>query len=146
MSATVEYKPLPPWPWYNREPQGEIVQRRDQIQVGSWALVYNEDFRVYRQRVSVENGRPSSEGAPIARYKYRPVQVTGETRVSWVCSRGEKYAKKGHALSGLLDVEDALWVGEHKYRIIDRLRYRPIDVNTLRQIADLIGYVDEDAP
>ena len=137
---------IPPWPWQNGKPEGEIVRRAEDAHVGAWVLIRTTD-RVYRR-----DNRGRSIGGAVERYTYRPSKVLGETKISWLVGpewmagrldEAARFPKKRTQLKpefyGLDDVEDRLWVGSHRRDIADAL-YRVDDRATLERIAQIIGY------
>lgn len=132
-------KQLPPWPEYGSFDPNKVIRRRSEIAVGSVVFVYDQNRRVYG----------SSLSGPSPRHHYRAEQVVGETSRSWLTGyahRPDKHPKADpRALHGLDDVEDALWVSSHRYRIsrkIDAIS----DADKLRAIAKLIGFEPEPSP
>lgn len=123
----------PTWPrWGSLEPS-KAVRRRAEISVGSVVLIHDVNNRVYLQR----------NGGPDARHFFVPREVIGETSRSWLVGwpgRADKHPKASPAgLYGLDDVEDALWVREHSYRLGQHIG-RINDADLLRQIAKLAGF------
>lgn len=148
---------LPPWPWQDGEPKGEIIKRREDACVGAWVLV-----ATYR-RVYAKDATGRSVGGPLPRYEYGPMKIVGETKFSWLIgnpdsylfrngdfSRADKFPKKrtdkrgGAIFYGIDDVEDAVWLGSHSYRIAERIRSVK-DVDLLRRVAQIVGYNEERA-
>ncbi|MBD3844234.1 hypothetical protein IED13_00890 [Bosea sp. SSUT16] len=123
----------PAWPrWGSLEP-GKAVRRRSDIYVGCVVFIHDVNNRVYLRQHS----------GPDPRHFFVPREVIGETSRSWIVGwsgRGEKHPKGAPVhLFGLDDVEDALWVSEHSYRLsqhISRIR----DADLLRAIAKLAGF------
>lgn len=100
--------------------------------------VFDINRRVYKKD---ENGR--QYGSPIWREHWRPVKIVGETRVSWIDFFGRKYPKKGsHGIAySQTEIEQAAFINDsHK---IARLVSQCKDYNTLKKIAELVGYAED---
>jgi hypothetical protein len=143
--AEQDFDPLPTWPWRHGDPRGNIPDRRGNAKVGDYVLVFDVNNRVYRTRGGRNN---FGGGGPVPRYHYVPMLVTGETSRSWLVGHSinsaTKYSKKEPGFFGLLDVDDALWVSNHRHRLSRHLeQIRTPD--TLRKVAELIGYQPEPA-
>lgn len=104
-----------------------------ELHVGATIWIFNGSRRVYRK----------GESAPIYREHFEAVTITGETGRSWVTRHGRKIPKRGtqplDVYFSQAQIDDAVYVHDHGWRIADVLR-RCHDANTLRQIADLLGY------
>ncbi|MGY3588015.1 hypothetical protein [Bradyrhizobium sp. USDA 4350] len=140
---------LPPWP---RMPDGwdeaAIVPRRAApLSIGAIVFVLT-DTRVYARKPGA-----LSSGGPIERYRYEPRMIGGETRASWLLTswsgpfhpdRADKVPKRDLSkVFGLDDVEDALWICAHQYKIagaVGALRC-PDQARraALEQIAQILG-------
>lgn len=121
------------WPrWGSLEPS-KAVRRRSEIIVGCVVFIYDVNTRVY----------PNRSAGPAPRHFFVPREVIGETSRSWVVGwpgRGDKHPKAAPAwLYGLDDVEDALWVNEHSYRLSQHIS-RIKDADQLREIARMTGF------
>ena len=111
------------------------------VKVGSTIYVFDSDRRVY-----TDPAKGRLWGRIIWRGHWRPVTVESETRVSWVTSAG-KCPKKNHnprawSLSSA-EVDEKVYVHDHA-RHIARLVEDIGSAATLRQIAQLVGYVEKD--
>jgi hypothetical protein len=103
--------------------------------IGKTIWVYDINLRHYRRD---EKGR--SYGPPIWRKSWRPNEVVGENRVSWIFASGAKVPKKGAVGVAFSEEEiDRLaFVEENKHRISDAVSC--LGYERLKQVADLIGY------
>lgn len=109
------------------------------IGVGSTVWVFNENHRVYAQ------GGRAGDG-PLWREHWRPLTITGETRVSWIAGKGYgvvKVPKKNpdprvFAFSEA-EIDKRAWVVQNIHRISGKLQF-VTDYDVLRKVADLIGY------
>jgi hypothetical protein len=109
----------------------------DELKVGSKIWKFDVNCRVYQR-----DARGMAHGGPIYREHWREVEITGETRVSWLTHYG-KAPKKGphHGWAFTLrEVEDDCWVKDHRYRIADTVQ-RCHDAEVLRRVAEVVGYV-----
>lgn len=129
---------LPAWPdaYMSRLNPADIVQRRENISVGSVAFTFDRERRVYGP----------SGGGPNTLHMFRPARIIGETKASWLTGpdwRPTKHAKRPRegmgGLYGLDDVHDAVFVEDHGWHIGDAVRTLR-DADTLRKIAALAGY------
>jgi len=109
------------------------------LSVGSIVYVFNENNRVYPKDGGIS-------ASPIYREYFQPMKIVGETTRSWLLSNGMKISKK--TLDGIyIDdeaVDQACWVREHKWKII-RKAENIRDYETLRKLADLVGYDESSA-
>lgn len=98
-------------------------------------------FDVNRRKYKTDkNGR--TIGGPIWKEHWRKVKIVGETSRSWVTSGGLKIPKKGgpqYAFSE--DDIDRMAFVEKSWQIADAVRYCK-DYETLKRIAEMIGYRD----
>jgi hypothetical protein len=102
--------------------------------------VFDENRRVYPVNAPRKIG-----GSPIYREHWAKREIIGETLRSWLISEGWKTVKipKSGADPRLFlfnekDVDDNVWVNDHRYRI-QRL-IPTLSPDQLRQVAELIGY------
>lgn len=120
--------------------------------VGSTVWIFDESRCVYH---CGPDGRLSI--GPIWREHWRPVTITGETRVSWIVGPyGRKVGKRDLAagkVSGVItseaDLDAACYVHEHAGKIGDRVMRISGGrqaAGVLRQIAALVGYDDGGQP
>lgn len=138
------YETMPPWP--TRLPQGasdaDIIDRRDEIAVGKVVFLRDTNNRVYIGASSL-----GAKG-PIERHYYVPRRVVGENRISWQLSHGAhnhsgKVPKKNpSSVFGRLDVDDDIWVVEHRYKLARKIQDVK-DARLLREIGKLIGYRED---
>lgn len=107
------------------------------LKVGSTVWVFDVNRRVYPPREGVN----TCGNAPIYREHFRPMPITGETRVSWVLRDGRKVSKR--TLDGICtttaQIDAACWVHDHVHAI-SRAVERCEDATILREIASLVGY------
>lgn len=112
---------------------------RDDLRVGSIVWFHDVNHRVYTKAAP---GR--IWGDIIPRGSWRPIQITGETSRSWITQSGTKLPKKGDWSQLWVltesDVDDWEWVRVHAHPIADAVR-KVRNADTLRRIADLIGFV-----
>ena len=113
--------------------------------IGQTIYIYDSNRRQYVD----DNGNPSR--TVNERYRYRPLEITGETSRSWIAKSGEKIGKKTGAISGggnfglamqvkwsLQEVEDEL---ERKRltRMMYDINWNACTLDQLRQIAAVLG-------
>ena len=133
---------LPAWPILRdgMDP-ADIIRRRSDLRVGAIVFTFDENRRYYVR----DNRDRNISGMMLKRYCFGAFTVIGETRMSWVLSNRDKAPKRNPAnFYGIDDVEDWLWVHDHRWRIESHIGTIK-DAAVLRQIADLIGYVAKDA-
>jgi len=111
--------------------------------IGSTVWRRDINSRVYRQ-----DARGRGYGAPLARGYWREALITGETRLSWVTSAGDKIPKGGRHDGGVWaltpeELEDRIYEAENRHRIADRIRRAGLSAGQLRAVAEIIGYVPE---
>lgn len=99
-----------------------------------WWFDYN--YRVYKD----DDGNQTS--SPNERLSWRELAVVDETSRSWVLSNGVKIPKNkplplGYAASAE-EVNLRVWKNRHQYKISEAVR--KVDIDTLRKVAELIGY------
>lgn len=116
------------------------------VKVGERVLVRAPERRVYR----LDPGERFGSGGPLLRGQFYPWEITGETRVSWLCD-GRKIPKK--TLAGLYSQEDverlawvdecwfrhagARWAIEHAVNAIRNERPEPRDVYLVDAVREL---------
>ena len=126
----------PAWPVWGSLNPAKAIRRRGDIYVGCVVFTCDGNRRVY-----YGGGRGNSNLS--ARHFYSPMEVFGETRVSWLVGYAYspmKVPKRDPAsVFGLDDVEDALWASTYRQRIGSAVLYCR-DAEKLRQIASLIGW------
>lgn len=117
------------------------MTERKEITIGTVLYVFDENYRRYKLD---ENGR--SIGGPIYREHFRPVTVTGETRLSWITNDREVKIKKATMLSrtwnGFMrafdreEMENDIWAHETRPKIIKTVTR--CDAILLRKISNFI--------
>lgn len=116
----------------------------DTVTIGSTIWVRDDNRRVYKKD---PNGQ--TVGGPIFREHFVPFTVIGEDRNNWHIDTSfnqvikvkkatmeqkqggfttQAYTEKG--------MEDAVWINDNRYKIIERMR--ALDADTLRTIAALM--------
>ena len=112
------------------------------IGIGTILYRFDENRRVYKRD---ENNRPY--GGAIYAEHFVPVEIHGETKLSWIC--GPSYAiskvNKKEIMTGRSGdfftaegMNDQIWIEDHRHRVRDRLYSATAD--QLRQIAAILGY------
>lgn len=115
------------------------------IKVGDPIWHFQANRRVYAK---------GEHGSPIYREHWVEEKIIGETSRSWLVSpewRPTKLAKK-ELEEGKLDiykltlkeVEEDCWIHDNQNRIIQHIQYKVKDYETLKAVADLIGYTPEE--
>lgn len=108
------------------------------LDIGSRVWMFDANRRVYERKAG-----QAHSSAPIYREHFRPLEIVGETRLSWILSNGSKVRKK--TLDGVLvsesQIDEACWVNDHLY-MISRAVGRCTDASVLRQIAALLGVTE----
>ena len=109
------------------------------IAVGSTVWRFDINHRIYPENKDMC-------GAPIYRKHFIPEKITGETSRSWITERGNKIPKKAERTYPYFltkqDVEDIVWIHDHRFKLVERLRGCK-DVVLLRKTAELLDYRDE---
>jgi len=103
--------------------------------IGETVWIFDENNRVYKKD---ENGK--SYGGPIWREHWRPLEIVGETRVSWLTKYGHKVPKKGgykYCFSEQ-EINERSYVIANKYKISEIIL--KLDYGQLKRVAELIGY------
>jgi hypothetical protein len=118
-----------------------------EIGIGSTVWVFDHNYRTYDDNRKL-----------IYRDHWRPTEITGETRASWITrygkvpkkadDRGRRLVSQGgysplRAALTAAEVEDDIWTSSHAHKIADQVRH--CDAATLRKIAELIGYEPTEA-
>lgn len=95
--------------------------------------VFDINRRVYPKNKTISS-------APIWREHWVRREIVGETSRSWIDKFGNKYPKKGGrgVLFSQEEIDKAAWVHENRHRIRDEIQW--IDYETLKKVAELIGY------
>lgn len=118
--------------------------RGDDLKIGSTVWIFDEDHRVYPKDKRFGSG-------PIYREHFRPEIIDGETRTSWLI--GSKQWRKSDWIRinkknpqccvSIEEVEGRVWAQEHRHRILQLAQTS--DYETLRKIAELVGYKSDPA-
>ena len=106
-----------------------------QFKVGDKVWTFNENRRVY-------DGSGSFGGKIIYAEHFVEREITDETPRSWIVN-GKKYSKKDP--SGLYTDQqkaDDIWFHDNRWKIA-KLVDRCMDIEKMRQIAAIVGYVEE---
>lgn len=112
------------------------------ITISSTLYEFNQNRRVYRRKLD-----GTSYGAPIFEEYFQPVQVTGETKVSWIVGPDWAQSKvnKKEILTGRAGVfftkagmEDEIFKNDNAIEIANLVKSQSADV--LRQIAKILNY------
>jgi len=112
------------------------------IGIGTKLYRFNENRRVYKRD---DNKR--AIGGPIYAEHFEPIEIHGETKVSWLCGPEYDVAKvnKKEIQTGRAGnyftaegMSDNIWLKHHRHRIRDLVDAAPAD--KLRQIAAIVGY------
>lgn len=117
----------------------------DEIRVGSTLWRFDENRRHYKLD---ERGR--SVGGPIWRDHWVEETVVGETSRSWLVGSGwpikltkaafrDGQCPRGWARSEQY-IDELAWIHEHKSRIVQRITYGEVSYESLRRIAEIVGY------
>jgi len=107
------------------------------IKIGDRFFIFNENRRVYKRD---DTGK--AIGGPTFRGHFEPVTIDGETSRSWVIQKGWKKVPKSDPFSVLHTeemIDEREFVAVHSYHIGEVVR-RTKDADTLRKIAEIIGY------
>ena len=101
--------------------------------------IFDSSRRVYRRD---ENGR--AIGGPVWREHWVGHEIVGETSRSWITEFGRKVPKKGgYGIAfDAAEIDRQEYIHKHRCKIADAVR-RCDDYYTLRQIAEMAGYVAE---
>lgn len=97
---------------------------------------YDYNYRVYQDDAGNKTSTVNE------RLSWRELAVVDETSRSWVLANGVKIPKNkplpiGYSAS-VEDVNDRVYKSRHVYKIGEALR--KVDAQTLRKVAELIGY------
>lgn len=112
------------------------------MKIGDKVFYYDRDRRVYREDSS----------RPVYQEKFRETEIVGETKTAWLTTGNRKFSKKPKQskcpeqftahhdrLFTRQDVDDAVYVYDHRHRIAERIRDVE-DAGFLQEIARLVGY------
>lgn len=113
--------------------------------IGDVLFLFDINRRVYR-----EPGRVGG-GGPIYAEHFRPLQIVGETKQSWLLQNDYKASKKDLANPDLRPRKyfttdqraDDIWVNDHGHRIVALLK--SATAAQLRQVAAIVGYKPDPA-
>ena len=106
-----------------------------------YVWVYDSNIRHYERD---ENGK--AYGSPIYRESWVKRKVEGETTRSWILEYGYKAPKKPDRIQAQVlaydevELEDKIWKHDNAYKISEKVR--SADAETLRKVAEVIGYVE----
>lgn len=120
-------------------------QIAEQGQAGTVLRVWVFDInrRIYRRD---EHGK--AHGGPIWREHWREEKVVGETPRAWITECGTKVPKKGAGSRVFAfseeEISRAAYVQENRYWIAEKVG-RLTDYDTLKKVAECIGYQQPDA-
>lgn len=114
------------------------------LKVGDTLYRFSANRRVYPKPGTFSGG-----GAPIYREHFEPLKIIGENKVSWLLEQDWKASKRdlksaasmqygGRGFFTAEGMEDDIWQHDHRYKIRDL--FDRCSVDTLRQIASLLGY------
>jgi hypothetical protein len=110
------------------------------LTIGQTVWKWDENRRVYPKD---ENGKTRMSSAPIWREHWRPMKIVGETSRSWITDHDDKLPKSGPAplrwCFSEEEIDRAAYIADNRHRICEEVR-RIDDYETLRKVADLIGY------
>lgn len=118
--------------------KGQLVM----IGIGTTLYMFNENRRVYERD---ENNK--AKGGPIYAEHFEPVEIHGETKVSWLCGPrysvskvNKKEIQSGRAGSYFTaeGMVDNIWANHHRYKL--RCLVDAAAPDQLRQIAVIVGY------
>lgn len=112
--------------------------------IGKTIYIFNANNRVYEK-----DAKGRSQGAPIYRKHWEPIQVIGETKNSWLVGYEHNPTKisKKDLREGKLhnicltekEVDDKVFLHDHAYRIGEAVG-KSQDVALLKNIADMVLY------
>jgi hypothetical protein len=112
-----------------------------EIKIGDTYFVFNENRRVYKK-----DKANRSFGAPIFKEHFELVEIKGKTSRSWLYGHWNKKVPKSApwvVLHTPSMVDDKCWEHEHRHKIANLVGYRSTTVETLKKIAEMIGYIEE---
>lgn len=115
------------------------------LKIGSTVWLFNVNRRVYAKR-------DGHGGGPIYRHHFEPLEIIGETRVSWLCGPAWSprkvnkktmetaggYGLSTHVFASQQEVDDACWIHENK-PAIERAVRTCQDAAILRHIDGVLG-------
>jgi hypothetical protein len=104
--------------------------------IGGTIWYFDHNHRVYRK---VPGHYWKTEGGPIYREYWRPVEILSETRVSWLTRLGKcpKRGGRGWALTKR-EVDLDVWANENRHRIVSHVQRS--NVKELATISRIMGY------
>ena len=119
------------------------------VTVGSTVWWFDPNRRVY-----VKDEKGYRTGSPIYREHWRRTTIVSETRMSWVTKDGNKISKSDRRMRdsmglkavvfSLAEVDADCWINDNRYKVAERVRDCK-DVDVLKRIAEIVGYVEKDA-
>lgn len=112
------------------------------MNVGDTVFVFDINHREYKRD---KNGR--TVGGPIYAKYFVETKIVGETPRSWIVDMSSrKYKKKpDNFVNGVLTYEQVLeqvYLHDHRYRISEQVK-GVNDTTILREVAKLVGYIEE---
>jgi hypothetical protein len=103
-----------------------------EIKIGSTIYVYDINRRQYDEKRNL-----------IEKYCWKPIEIVGETRVSWIGKYGDKFPKRnGKYLKSETEVDEQVWIKQNKYKI-SRCLDVCYDYEKIKQVAILVGFRPE---
>jgi hypothetical protein len=117
------------------------VSTNIEIGIGSKIWIFDANVRVYKP---YEPGKGIS--SPIWRHHWVEREIVGETSKSWIYNyfREVKIPKNRTDFRTLAyseqEIDDLEWAHEHKLRIADQIKYKPLPIEQLKEVARIIGY------
>ena len=108
------------------------------MKVGDTVYIFNENRRVYPP---APKGHLWPPGGPIYREHFRPVQIVGETKVSWILQYDNRKVNK-KTLEGIYTIEqvdDRCWKNDHAHKLLEYVRSNA-SVYQLKEIAALMNW------
>ena len=120
----------------------------NEIKIGSTLWWFDNNRRVYAR-----DAQGRAVGGSIHREHWRATKIVGESRLSWITDDHRKFAKATltsrdnygtvRAVASLAKVEAECWIHDHRYAISEAVR-KCEDIEALRAVAALVGYVEEE--
>lgn len=110
-----------------------------ELKVGDKIWRFDENRRRYPPPLP---GNKWSHSAPIYREHWREIEITGETRISWITPWGKcpKRGGRGWALTAA-EVDNDVWDHDNRRAIACLIESRhKVSTTTLREVAKLIGH------
>ena|ERR1700722_15390123 len=114
------------------------------LKIGDTLFNFDGNRRTYQH----SNGSGYSSFGSIYEKHFEPVQIIGETKISWVMKLYDakvnkktlessmKYADRGYFTKGAM--EAGIWFHEHRHKIANEVGR--VGIEQLKEIARIIGY------